>query len=789
MAYPSNYTSSSAYSSSSAYTNTSDNQSGSETNQRKDIPEQNRTGSNSHQTSQHVITPKGVKIPRLALRSSPQASDNAPVSPTRGTPGQKPQLLPGMPGLPLSPATSPRQATSTRASETPSSPTSPRRQLPGQPTPRRLPTERNLKIEVTPADATGTSPRPVPGSPSTISTSNSNITKTDDDVDTSALLKLLEETDLSTDAPRSKPTVDRESERSQPATSSDMSANPAANPLPNPAAGGLQVVRIRARVNSRALAEGLSAPVTPRSAEWSRTRPATSERTMRSPRANATARQKQVADAAKLYSKATLSLLKEGKPETIKSLGRKDPEIAAADMPDSLKPFYLSKTLKSFPVAPLLRQLFKKDMESTGPWQEAEKLTRQAIVLCDASIPFGVNRAVKEREMTKFKPLADQVIVDLFPATGNISDKAESDPIRALHGSFLTNDFVQQLLMTVDAEVIERCATDESLSVKEINDIRYTVFFDLIFTRVVMPMISRLFPEFPNQSQTWLLSALGDSLKNVMPHLGKDFFEQSRKFMPESHRTFLEKKAKQEEEDAVKKNEKIREQRIAALKGQSIAGKSQKYYDKIADQKRQRDNNKKNAALYDQLIEWLNVEWLDNRMASLIEKEISKKLREYDGVKPVDHIRNDLLSILKKIPSNELTEEISVIITNLAAEVKKDTDSRIQRMTVAFDASLLQGLIDDPTIRSSAFGDDTFIDFAMIETFTADEISEAATRLTTTTSTAPSSAVTTTTTTMTANSMPSTVNATTTTAETISGSAVDTDSAVSIPWSDTQKNT
>ena len=341
----------------------------------------------------------------------------------------------------------------------------------------------------------------------------------------------------------------------------------------------MQIMRIRTRVSSRLLGEDSLSPRTPRSAEWTRVRPTTSDRSLAVNRNDHAPGAQLIADAVKFYSTATLALLQEGKPESIKSLGRKDPEIAAKDMPDRLKSFYLYKAAKAFPVAPLLRQLFKASLEATSQWQTAEKLIRQAISLCNPAIPFGEgDKAIKEKEFSKFKLLAEAAINALFPATKNSSDPSDTDQIRRLSDSLLTRDFVHQVLLVVDNDVIERCKKDPQLSIEDINKIRYTVAFDLIFTRILCPMMARRFPEIPNQSQAWLQSALGDALKNAMPGVTKDFFEQSMKAMPEQHRSFFEKKAKQEEEAAVKKSEKIREQRIAALREKSASSKNMNYY-------------------------------------------------------------------------------------------------------------------------------------------------------------------------------------------------------------------
>ena len=706
MAQPSNYTSSSAYASSSAYTETSDNQTGGDATGRKDTPDQNLSASGDASKSQSMVTTKsGVKIPLLKIKAPPQegglsalpvpvASDQTPASPERGAPGPAPLILPGMPGLPLRQATSPRSGMKPPAvpqspvSAAPDSaylqPASPRKKLAAPPTPRRLPTRGDL--DSSPGKATGSlSPRAQPVIPTNITTASV--------------------------------TADITTAQSNPMPSASVPASPADSPLLSPD-GHVQIMRIRTRVSSRLLGEEPLSPRTPRSADWTRVAPTTSTRSLAVTTNPHVPRAQLVAEAVKFYSSATLELLTEGKPESIKSLGRKDPEIAAKDMPDSLKSLYQYKAAKSFPVAPLLRQLFKATLEAAPQWKKAEKFISQAISQCNPEISFGDgDKTVKEKEIARFKPLAEAAIDALFPVTKTTGETKDDGQIRKLSDSLLTRDFIVQVLLAVDSDVIERCKKDPQLSIDDINKIRYNVAFDLIFTRILLPMIARRFPAIPNQSQAWLQSALAECLKNAMPEIARDFFERSMKTMSEQHRSFFEKKAKQEEEEAVKKGEKIREQRIAALKEKSVSSRNMNYYNAIADQKKRREYTKKNSAIFDQLVSALNAEQLDSKLANLLEKEISRKLKDYDGLKTLDHIRNDLLSMMKKLPENDVSQPVRAFIIKLAKEVDADTAKRIKGRTVAFDPRLLQDLVELSDMLTPSVGDQTFIDYAMIETF------------------------------------------------------------------------
>lgn len=722
MAQPSNYTSSSAYSSSSAYTGTSDHQTGGDTTGRKDVPDQSQAAITDTNTSQpHVTTKSGVKIPVLKIKTTPRgegmaglpvpvASAQPPASPDRYAPGPKPEFLPGLPGLPLLQATSPRGGIN--PSDTPSSPASPRRELSPGAAPRRVGTRGELVVPRADKNAGGLSPRSLKLSPSTAADTITNETTTT----TAIAVGNATTTTAST-------TTTAATAASEDATAT-ASSLPAALPLPPPQ-GSVKIVRVRTRLSSRMLGEEPLSPRTPRSAEWTRVRPTTSDRSLAVPRNAHVPRAQLIADAVKFYSTVTLGLLKEGKPESIKSLGRTDPKIAAEDMPDSLKSFYIYKEAKSFPVAPLLRQLFKENLEATPQWKNTEKLICQALALCNPAIPFATgDKTVKEKEVAKFKPLAEAAINALFPTTKNSNEPSKNDQIRKLSDSFLTKDFIDQVLFAVDRDVIERCKKDPHLSIGDINMIRYSVVFDLIFTRIVCPMIARCFPEMPNQSQTWLQSALGECLKNAMSGIAKDFFEESMKTMPEQHSSFLEKKAKQEEIEAAKKSEKIREQRIADLKEKGTSIRNIKNYNAFADQKKRRDYTKKNTASFDQLVSALNTDQLDDKLAKFIETEISRKLKQYDGLQTLDQIRNDLLFIMKKLPDNEVSQEVKVFISDLAKQVEADTARRIKHMTVAFDPELLKELLELSEMLTLPFGDHTFIDFAVIQTYNGEEHSD-----------------------------------------------------------------
>ena len=144
--------------------------------------------------------------------------------------------------------------------------------------------------------------------------------------------------------------------------------------------------------------------------------------------------------------KQITDLLKQGKPESIKSLARIDPHIAAVDMPQNLISCYVSGSQTSFPIAPLLRQLYKAELEGTQQWKNAEQLTRHAITQCDPAIPFGETTGFrKENETIKIKPLAETIIDALFPASTHSTSTGNKLPARRLSDSFLTKDFVDHI--------------------------------------------------------------------------------------------------------------------------------------------------------------------------------------------------------------------------------------------------------------------------------------------------------------------------------------------------------
>ena len=736
------------YPSSNAYPDTSDHQNGN-TSDRNEVPEKAITqqSKETEKSSSYVTTSGGIKIPKLQTKpitqdsgslsqfSPSRASNSSKDSTGTGAPGPKPEILIGMPGSPLPKTPSPRQKQDTsdqpispRQQQTQSSdnsmPTSPRKLLGQGPVPKSFRSPRNEKNDAAQKTSGSLSPREgTRGIPAVIINSDgktpAKTTESAHDIDLDDLRRLMDE-DLMTKTKSDEPKTEL------------------------PADGSMKIMRIRARVSSRMLGE--APPVSPRSAQWARVKPTTSDRMMVSDKASTASRSNAISTTVQLYSKATLDLLKQGKPESIKSLARIDPQIAATDMPASLKPFYASNSLTDFPVAPLLRQLYKNELEGTQQWKNAEQLTKDAIKQCDRSIPFGVTTGTrKDNETAKLKPLAETVIDALFPANASSNGTDANQPIRRLSDSFLTNDFIKNVLLVVDQAVIEKCQADDSLRMNDINSIRYAVLFDLIFTRMVLPMLIRLFPEIPNQSQVWMQSALRDCLKNTMVHIAADFFDQSLKVMPDKHRNFINQKAKQEEELLRKEKEELLGRRIFEIKMKSNSSRNMSYYNAIADQKKRREYTKNNKALYDQVLDKLNTDFLDDAAAELIGREISKKLKNYDQPQSVDQIRQDLLSIFNALPKDKLSTPLKALIQLLHLQVGEDTNNRVRRRTVAFDANLVQQWYPEFGENGSSFGDETVIHQAVLETFNADEMAPVVT--TTTNSTTPTTTTTTTTTT------------------------------------------
>ena len=761
MAKPDLNSSSSHYSSSTSYPDTYNRQNGNASG-RTDVPTEGSSQQNKEaekeKSNNNSTQGSRVKVPKLQIKflapdsgslspnSSSRESHFSQTSPRTGAPGPKPEILIGMPGSTLPTLTSPRrreskvdQPTSPRQQQTEASdvslPASPRKMLGMGPVPKSFRSPRSEKNDSAPQSINSLSPREVAHTSalqtntrhtttqttSTTGTTSSKTAENDQHIDPNELLQLLD-IDLA-DSQSSKLKVEL------------------------PIDSGMKIMRIRTRVSSRMLGE--DPPTSPRSTQWSRIRPNTSERIIAGRVISTSSRSSAISTAAQFYAKTSLDLLKPGNPESIKSIARIDQHIAAADMPENLRVFYVSGSQASFPIAPLLRQLYKMELESTQQWKNAEKLTRDAIKHCDYSIPFGeTTGSRKDNETAKLKPLAEAVINVLFPVENKSTDTDSRESIRRLSESFFSSDFVSNVLFAVDQYVIERCQTDDSLKVDDINATRYAVLFDLILTRVTLPMLIKLFPEIPNQSQIWMQSALRESLKNAMHSIAVDFFEQSLKAMPEKYRSFINQKAKQEEELLRKNLEKLREKRISELKNKSSSSRSLNYYNTIADQKKKRDYMKTNRALYDQALGNLNTESLNDAVADLIGREITKKLKSYDQIQTIDQIRQDLLSIFNGLPLDNVSNELRSIIQSLHEQVGEDTNTRVRRRTVAFNVNLVQKWFAELGDTSSNFVDQTIIHQAVIETFTHEEaIANSSMATTTTTTTSPTITTTTTTTT------------------------------------------
>ena len=781
MAKADRNSSSDYYPSSNTYPDPSEHQNNHNTPERNEVSGTgvSQQSKEKEKSNDHTTTRGGVKIPKLQTKLVTQDRDNLPqfslsrvsnsgqYSTGTGAPGPKPEILIGMPGSPSSKATSPRQQQDTsdkplspRHQQTQSLdtslPASPRKMFGQGPVPQSSRSLRYEKNDSTQKNTGSLSPRDV-ASPSV------RVTDTHDTV-------------LATTVTNSKAPV-KSAEASQlinpddllTLLEQDLTTNPQSNkPKTDPSADDVtKIVRVRARVSSRMLGE--APPVSPRSAQWARGKPTTADRMMASTGASATSRSSAISTTAQLYSKATLDLLKQGNPESIKSIARIDPHIAAADMPKTLRPFYVSGSQASFPIAPLLRQLYKTDLEGTQQWKNAEHLTKDAIKRCDRSIQFGETAGPrKDHEIAKLKPLAETVINTLFPAETNSTTTEARQSVRRLSQSFLTNDFVNNILFAVDQSVIERCQADDSLKIGDINATRYAIFFDLILTRMTLPMLIKLFPEIPNQSQIWMQSALRESLKNAMPSIATDFFEQSLKAMPEKHRSFINQKAKQEEVFLRKAQEDFREKRIAEIKAKSNSSRQMNYYNAIADQKKRRDYTKNNKALYDKVLGDLNTESLDDAVADLIGREITKKLKNYDQLQTIDQIKQDLLSIFNSLPKDKVGNELRTISQGLNEQVGEETNTRVRRRTVAFNVDLVPQWFAELGDNISNFGDQTIIHQAVIETFNYEEpMANSSMTTTTTTTNSPTTTTTTTTTTTNTTTTTTTPTRTTTTAPSV----------------------
>lgn len=526
----------------------------------------------------------------------------------------------------------------------------------------------------------------------------------------------------------------------------------------------MQYMRVRVRINSKVLAENAPSSISPRSHNGSTIKTTTSDQIISIAKKTNVPREKIVADTVRMYSKSTLENLKPGKADSIKTIARMDPSITAEEMPETLKAFYVSTSKKSMPISPLLRNLYKASFRNTAHWKNALTLAKEAIEKCNPKISIAENdESIKKSEKEKLQPLANAIVDALLPVAANVEKNPDDISLRYLDESILTKDFIENVIFVVDQNIITACKKDPELSVKEINDIRYFMLVDLIATRMLAPMLGNLFPDHPSQSHIWLQSALLFSLKKALPGIAKDFFDRSVKEMPSHLSSFLDQKARQEEENSAKERNKNYYQQFSTLKEKSNSMRNTNYYEKLISVKDRRVYTGKNSAMFEKLVEQLTLAKAGDEVMNFIQRQISQKLRAYMEEQKIDQIRFDLLSILhgsltallKK--QNAIPPDLTAAIQDLSRQVAFDKDSSVQKRTVAFSEDVIHDFGNQLIQESqTVIPDEEYIDFAMFETFHLDQEDSGTNTTSSTTAAMLATTTTTTTTTMNTTLSPST---------------------------------
>ena len=687
----------------------------------------------------HTMTKSGVKIP-LLKNISPEDSSPRPggtVSQTviiqseSGAPGPKPIMLPGMPGKPVSPKISGQAGEGSLT-------------IPYSPfkTPRRL-----LSPEKTTSSSSAESKPPVsPRRPETIAlpkTEAMALLKTSSE-DFEKTIDLLSASLLSLGGQQSSsPSVSPQTASGSATTSTTTSTSTSATATPvdqnvmEVSKPVLQIRKLSFRMKQSDQLPNSSASMqellpTPRKQGWSVAAPSTADRIIK-PISNFSAdRPKVISEAAKIYALTLRENLLFKKKDIPAAIGRDDTKLPYESLPGTLKPYYAKKSSSDsgelISIVPLLRTLFKSQIESTAHWKKASQELVAASALYEPSIATEESdKNFLEKERGRLDPVAAKIINCLLPSV-----EGGKGTVRRLDNGIFSKDFLRDVIFTIDHEFVDNCKFNTSLSVRELNNLRCLILADVMVSTFLEPLLLQKFPKNPSKSQLLMQSLLISHLKKAVNEMVPDFLEKSQECMPEALKKFLQDKSLKEQKAAVEEQKQAKEamhqramEKFSLIRGRGAKStRNLEHFQKLSSARDRPGHFKPNHELFEQIVAKFGLANVGESLGNFLAKEMRKWLDMYTKMQDPSDIRADLLASLK-IYANELAksgEEPDSALKNaldaLTKAVAQDVEAGAVRRMVDYDVNLLDRLADMPVSPRRTIDDAAVLDEGMMMTVT-----------------------------------------------------------------------
>lgn len=218
--------------------------------------------------------------------------------------------------------------------------------------------------------------------------------------------------------------------------------------------------------------------------------------------------------------------------QMIKTLGRMDYKILVSTLPPELDYLNPNPTEKTVRFEQLLRGLFSEQIKHNGINDLVQLKKMQALLdHGHLNIAIGENDPqIRDQVMSSFKSYADAITAEIFGVDKKLED------------CLLPTDLINNFLVPVDHMMLEMTLKNPKLSLKVINTARMNFLYDIVITRILMPLASadnkiegtKGKEKWPSQLEIWLQSAVTLSLKKEWQNFFQKFIEKSNASLPQN---------------------------------------------------------------------------------------------------------------------------------------------------------------------------------------------------------------------------------------------------------------
>jgi len=217
--------------------------------------------------------------------------------------------------------------------------------------------------------------------------------------------------------------------------------------------------------------------------------------------------------------------------QMIKTLGRMDYKILGSTLPPELHYLNPNTAQKTVRFEELLRGLFSEKMKNNGINDLVQLQKMQALLNHgDLKIAVGENDPqIRENIMTSFKPHTDAITAEIFGVDKKLED------------CMLPTELINDFLVPLDHMILKMALKNPKLSLKSINTARMNFLFDIIITKLLMPLAAadnkiegtEGKEKWPSQLEIWFQSAVTLSLKREWQSFFQKFIEKSNTSLPQ----------------------------------------------------------------------------------------------------------------------------------------------------------------------------------------------------------------------------------------------------------------